>query len=270
MADWSARWFDPYRGLLEQVGADAVAGRWDDAVARLNRLAGRAGLRNENGCPVRFVDPSAAGESAYEAHIWATGGVPTRTGEPGGWHDLFNALAWLTFPRTKARLNRLQARSIDALGVGDRRGTLRDAATLFDENAALLVTDDPDIVRALRGFDWPALLVRGRARFEANARVLVFGHALLDKLRAPYKAVCAHAWVVAAPPRCAEDPDALDAMLAASLDAPSLRSAAFSPLPVLGIPGWWAANEAPSFYEDPAVFRAGRRASAGVRAAGDA
>jgi len=26
-------------------------------------------------------------------------------------------------------------------------------------------------------------------------------------------------------------------------------------LPVLGIPGWWPANEAPSFYDDPAVFR---------------
>ena len=27
------------------------------------------------------------------------------------------------------------------------------------------------------------------------------------------------------------------------------------PLPVLGVPGWWDANEAPGFYDDNAVFR---------------
>ena len=27
------------------------------------------------------------------------------------------------------------------------------------------------------------------------------------------------------------------------------------PLPVLGIPGWWAQNENPDFYSDPVVFR---------------
>jgi len=31
-----------------------------------------------------------------------------------------------------------------------------------------------------------------------------------------------------------------------------------SPLPVLGIPGWWSENEAPAFYDDTAYFREGR------------
>jgi len=29
----------------------------------------------------------------------------------------------------------------------------------------------------------------------------------------------------------------------------------FLPLPVLGVPDWWAANEDPNFYNDAAVFR---------------
>ena len=29
----------------------------------------------------------------------------------------------------------------------------------------------------------------------------------------------------------------------------------FLPLPVLGVPGWWPANELPGFYDDRAVFR---------------
>ena len=32
----------------------------------------------------------------------------------------------------------------------------------------------------------------------------------------------------------------------------------FLPLPVLGIPGWWPANEDPTFYADMSVFRPAR------------
>lgn len=264
-APWSAPWFAPYRPLLDAISDDLMAGRWARCIAHLNDRAREAGLVNGNGRALRFAAADAAGDAAYEAHIWATGEVPTRTGEAGGWHDLFNALVWLTFPRTKARLNRLQAGVIAAEGVRPGRGGLRDAATLFDENAALLVTDDPGVAQALRDFDWPGLFVTGRARFATRARVVVFGHALLDKLRAPYKAACAHAWFVGAV--SVRDLDVaravsvrdLDAATAATLDPATLRSAAFSPLPVLGIPGWWPANAAPAFYDDPRVFRSGRR-----------
>ena len=37
---------------------------------------------------------------------------------------------------------------------------------------------------------------------------------------------------------------------------------AHTPLPVLGLPGWWPANEAPAFYADPQVFRPARVLSA--------
>jgi hypothetical protein len=32
-----------------------------------------------------------------------------------------------------------------------------------------------------------------------------------------------------------------------------------SPLPVLGVPGWWNGNEREGFYDDTAYFRPGRR-----------
>jgi hypothetical protein len=35
----------------------------------------------------------------------------------------------------------------------------------------------------------------------------------------------------------------------------ALTPRALAPLPVLGVPGWWPANEAPGFYDDAAVFR---------------
>lgn len=46
-----------------------------------------------------------------------------------------------------------------------------------------------------------------------------------------------------------------DEVLAASLDVERLRSKPFLPLPVLGIPGWWAENETAGFYDAAEVFR---------------
>ena len=95
---------------------------------------------------------------AYEEHIALTGGVPTRL----NLHDFFNACVWLTFPLTKAVLNARQYEQIQAHGVQDKRGMARDALTLFDENAAILVTSNTQIADALRHFDWQNALVATR------------------------------------------------------------------------------------------------------------
>ena len=72
--------------------------------------------------------------TAYEQFIFEAGQVPTRE----NLHDFFNALCWMRFPRTKKRLNELQAAEIAAAGIQAVRGPVRDACTVFDENAALL------------------------------------------------------------------------------------------------------------------------------------
>ncbi len=255
---WRAPWFDALRPMLAALGDELGEGRWPACVARLDREARERGLRNEQGRPIAFVPAATPPDDAYELHIWRTGQVPTRTSGGGAWHDLFNALAWLAYPRTKARLNCLQAQAIERDGVGARRGGLRDAATLFDENAVIFVSANAGLVDALRAFDWNALFVRRRDEFVRDVRVHVFGHALVDKLRSPYKAICAHAWVIDAP----AGPDAgradVDTLTAATLTQDSLRVAAFAPLPVLGVPDWWPPNRDPSFYADAQVFRPGR------------
>ena len=80
-------------------------------------------LRTESGRPVRFVPPAAA-DPYYEIHLFETGRVQTR---PESRHDLFNALAWLAFPRTKARINAMHAAEIPREG-----GTARPAARPAD------------------------------------------------------------------------------------------------------------------------------------------
>jgi hypothetical protein len=145
---------------------------------------------------------------------------------------------------------------ITRLGIGAVRGPVRDALTLIDENAVLLQAPEA-LWAALLRHDWTALFVQGRALW-AQARVGVLGHALLEKLHQPYKSITAHVWAVPVPEALGDDWAAWDAWFAEGLSVERLASKPLTPLPVLGIPGWWAANQDPTFYSDTHVFRAPR------------
>jgi len=246
--DWDAPWLRAVAGHGRAVAAAC------DARRALGEAAARLGVRNAIGRPIRFAAPGAAGASAYEEHIHRTGDVPTRD----NLHDFFNALVWLAFPRAKAALNALQAAAIARDGVGPRRGALRDAATLIDENAVLLVTLRDDLVAALAAHDWRRLFVVQRRAWQSDVRAIVFGHALMEKLTAPYRGITAHALHVRSSP---DTPlAAIDAAVAAALDD-GLSPGRLLPLPVLGIPGW-ADNEDAAYYDDTSVFRPARGARA--------
>jgi len=254
-------WWTPYRDWRgELLPVDTVPPEL--RLARLNRLADERGVTTDSGLPLRFVEATrAVSGEPYEVGIARTGQVPTRCEGPGARHDLYNALAWLRFPRIKSRLNALQAARIAADGIGGRRGAVRDALTLFDENALLWVTEDPAPTRALVAFDWPTLFAALRDGVVVDT--WVFGHALLEKLDAPYKAITAHAWPVClAAGACL---DRVDAEVAKGLSVRPPSPDRLCPLPVMGLPGWCEANADPSFYDDPAVFRAGRRRGNGQR-----
>jgi len=183
-----APWWQPYRALLAAWPPPGLA--LDAPVAAgLNALAAAQG-----GAPVRFVGQQALpGGQAYEAFIRAHGQVPTRDNA----HDLFNGLVWLRLPRAKRQLNALQAGEIQRAGVGARRGPVRDACTLFDENAALLHAPDA-LWQALAQRRWAELFGPLRPLW-GQASLLVFGHAALEKLLSPYKSITAHVWRVALP-----------------------------------------------------------------------
>lgn len=254
--DWGHPAFAPFA----QVGvpiAQAV-GQGADLRDALNVHTGAQVIRTSGGHMLRFIPQDALPPAtAYEAHIATTGEVPTRD----NLHDFFNALMWLHWPRAKAVLNARQARAIAQDGIGAARGKVRDTATLFDENTLIFLRTDDGPERCLTGFDWHGLFVRSRAGWGVSCAVLPFGHALLEKLVAPYKSVTAHAWpvCVAALPA---DRASLDAALADTLLDTELTPRDFRPLPVMGIPGWCDANEDVAFYSDTTVFRPGRRATA--------
>lgn len=252
VAGWPAPdWSQPWNAPFATDGA-AVRAACEQGVAlpqALNRHIGANGPR--------FVPQADLAEGmAYEQFIFDTGQVPTRE----GLHDFFNGLVWARFPATKRLLNRLQAAQIAQAGVGQVRGPVRDAITLFDENAVLLQAPDA-LWEALLAREWTRLFV-GLWPLWAQARLVLFGHALTEKLVLPYKSITGHVYRSPVPPELGDDLAAWDRWLAARLTAAELATKPFTPLPVLGVPGWWPANEDPAFYRDVSVFRPIRSSTA--------
>jgi hypothetical protein len=214
-------------------------------------LAGQAQAAALNqvaaGLPVQFVLQSDLPSGvAYEQHIFDSACVPTRE----GLHDFFNGLCWHQFPLTKRRLNQLHVAQIAQTGIQPVRGPARDGLTVFDENAAFLCA--PDVLwDALVAKDWQRLFVDLRPLWR-EATLLLFGHALLEKLVYPRKSMTAHVYRVES---ATNSVASMDAWVAADVSADKLAGKPFAHLPVLGVPGWWPGNEDPAFYDDIGVFR---------------
>jgi hypothetical protein len=240
--DWSAPWLAPYAAVGQNVAAQVSAGV--SSAAALNAALA------PNATPVRFVPQSdlPAGV-AYESYIFDSNCCPTRE----GLHDFFNGLAWLRFPLTKRRLNQLHVAQIAQTGIQPVRGPARDGLTLFDENAAFLQCPDA-LWAALAAKDWELLFGELRPLW-AQSHLVLFGHALQEKLVYPRKPITAHVYRAQVATHSIAD---LDAWMAADLSAERLASKPFAHLPVLGVPGWWPGNDVPTFYGDASVFRAPR------------
>ena len=272
--DWSQPWFTPWRELGEPTARQALqqqsvaealnaityaakgeasAGSGDIASAASVNTT-RAGLALGDANEVKFVPQSALPEGqAYEDFIFKTAQVPTRD----GLHDFFNGLCWHRFPLAKRRLNQLQAAEIEAQGVRATRGPVRDALTLFDENVVLMHAPD-EVWDALQTRDWLKLFVDLRDQWQ-QVHLVLFGHALVEKLVTPYKSITGHVYRIASEVN-PHDEVALDAWLVQDLQPAKLATKPYEPLPVLGIPGWCAANAERVFYEDINVFRPKREA----------
>jgi Protein of unknown function (DUF3025) len=247
-------------GLLELL----PEGTFPDLDA-LNGIAAERGVVTGGGEALRFVATEKSGtvESPYEVRVFETGEVPTRA---SSWHDLFNALAWLAYPRTKAVINRCHYEELGKRRGELLRGTARDVLTLFDEGGMLVACAEPSLAALLRGFRWKELFWQRRSDVRAKMRFHVFGHAILEHALGLFRGVTAKALIVdvthdeIAPPTEALNA-LLDARAAEYFAAPdSLASTrTLAPLPVLGIPGWTPDNEDPAYYDDVAHFRPGRR-----------
>src|SRR5258706_122651 len=173
--------FAPLRPAIERLPRD----RWPP---HADLTAAAQGAATSRGTPVRFVMPREHTDRErryYELNIADNGEVETR---PENWHDLFNALAWITYPRAKAKINEQHAAILEERGDAEakHRGSERDALTLFDEGGVAVVSNDPQLFALIVDFQWKELFWNRRAALERDMRCLAFGHALFEKALEPH------------------------------------------------------------------------------------
>jgi len=115
----------------------------------------------------------------------------------------------------------------------------------------------------LAGRHWMSVFRDNASAWHGEIKVFVLGHALLEKFPQPYKSLTAHALLIRLDNSLLAKPrltlmQMIDEMLAECLLAGSILDspASLSPLPLMGIPGWWPPLEQNAdFYEDQQVFR---------------
>lgn len=204
-------------------------------------------------------------EEQYEPRCYLTGEVQTR---PDNWHDLFNALVWLTFPKAKAAINsrHYQALTGKAETGESQRGKVRDMATLLDESGVIIACANAGLSEMLLAFRWKELFWQHREQVDAAMGFYIFGHSLHEKAMQPYVGMVGHGLLLKVeqeffglplPDRLAY----LDGRIAGYLmdTEQGLSPRGLHPVPLLGIPGWAAENSNAAYYDNTLYFRSGRR-----------
>jgi len=236
-------------------------------VELLNQMADGCGHRivNARGQRIRFVEQFAKSErfeDGFEPRAYLRGEVMVRR---LNWHDLFNALVWMTFPTAKAVINARQYAALTSQ-PDNRRSPTGDALTMFDEDRLVVLSSDGELLDLLREFRWKELFWTRRDDVRARARFLIFGHAMYEKARTPFVGMTGKALLFSVPEKTIRLPTGelnavADQIVARYADdaANLLHGQVFAPLPVLGVPGWWSENETGAFYDNAAYFRPGRK-----------
>lgn len=275
--------FAPLHPLLARLDTTAFP-RLHDCNALL--AARHPPITVQSGMPLRFAAQQRGKlpfEAQYEPRCYLKGEVPTRA---DNWHDLFNALVWLTFPKTKAILNARHYLALveESASGNPARGAVRDANTLFDESGVIVAYSNAnsgadahsgiELAALLRDFQWQELFWQRRVqvraghfdRLRTGMGFYLFGHGLYEKALQPYVGMTGQGLLLAVEPAFFSWPMAqqlayLDNLLADYLAAPEhCRSTRdLSPVPLLGVPGWAADNDNAAYYDNTAYFRPGRR-----------
>jgi hypothetical protein len=226
------------------------------------------GIAVLGGHALRFV-PQEYGklpfEAQYEPRCYLKGEVPTRE---DNWHDLLNALVWLTFPQSKAAINARHFRALTEEGdsaLHSQRGAVRDTNTLLDESGVVVACADAELAELMRNFQWKELFWQRRERVISGMGFYLFGHGLYEKTLRPYIGMTGQGLLLPVEPAFFTWPQAqqlahLDRLLADYLnaDAHCRSTRELTPVPLLGVPGWATENNCEAYYENTAYFRPGR------------
>jgi hypothetical protein len=216
-----------------------------------------------------FVAQSELGEEEtryYETIIGEDNVVPTRE---NNWHDLFNALIWIQFPKTKGLLNALHVDDINTFGISPRTAR-RNRITHFDECGVVLALETPkenekaeleQFLTSLATHNWHDVFINQRNKWAGDVTPFIFGHANLEMMLNPFIGLTGKWLAVAVPEGFSQlsewqQRNEVDNAVVKRIgqlnnfqQAPLLK-----PIPLLGVPGWYH-HQPDSFYGNEDYFR---------------
>ncbi len=197
----------------------------------------------------------------YETFIAQTNTIPTRC----NWHDFYNGLIWLQFPKTKAFFNQAHQQEIMQHGRLTRT-PVRDKLTHFDECGLVLITDQKSLEGEISEHNWQQVFIERKQQWHTNIKPLLFGHALWEMLMQPFIGLTAKATVIYDPNLLkqvehydlsrGENSSDIDNRLHEQIKENDLlkKRRPWLPIPLLGIPNWSHLPQTPTFYADKAYF----------------
>ncbi|WP_214000987.1 DUF3025 domain-containing protein [Arsukibacterium sp.] len=196
----------------------------------------------------------------YEQFIFDTGQVPTRL---NNWHDFFGGCIWGLFPQCKTLLNQLHMTEIAEHGL-QQRSKLRNKLTLFDECGVLICLEPALRQHAdlLHTHQWQQSFVARRDDWWQGVKPVIFGHAIYEMATRPFLGLTAKCLFLDVPAgfshwALTDAYSFLDEKLKQQFANGTLLldNQQLTPLPLLGVPGWWFDNQHAGFYQNTAYFR---------------
>jgi hypothetical protein len=178
----------------------------------------------------------------------------------GSLHDYYSALMWLRFPAVKQAVNALQMAGIVAHGT-KQRSSHQQSITHLDEAGAWIACADPALLALIDNHQWRELFFDQRAAWGQQIEARVFGHAIYELLHSPERLLAAKVvWVLVDADFFqqseAEKDRVLDPIIASALleKTAAADPKLLSTVPLSGIPGWFA-NQDAAFYDSAPCFR---------------
>lgn len=253
--NWGKQHFQqpPFLDITSLVSLHDVKD-WPD-VAELSKLL------NTQGQGIDFIE-QVDDSRYYEQIIFEDLTVPTRS---CNWHDFYNACIWRLFPQAKKALNRIHIQEMSQFGLTPRTPR-RDRVTHFDECGIVLAYSDKEVKDALSEHEWEQAFVTYRQSWGKSIKAFVFGHANYEMLMSAHIGLTGKWFGVEVDNGfwqlpLAEQYQHLDTQVLKYAESENsfTRKQELKPLPLLGIPGWWDANQQPEFYANTQYFRPKRR-----------
>lgn len=190
----------------------------------------------------------------YETMIYSQRQIPMRLNL---WHDFFNNLTWLCFPKIKWAITTRYLKEKHL----EKRTPRQNLLAHFDECGMVICCSKPDYFDKVRQFQWKSFFCETPDIIQV-CEPFIIGHGLLEKCLSPYVGITGKALFLTVEQSffaltLKDKLQYIDRTIAdyiASDMFPALPRS-LHPFPFLGWPGWYEENLSKDFYNNQDYFR---------------